>query len=206
MTNINQMTDQYYESRTDMQGCRATFWVMVIILIALIFNVFTCHKINGQSWSDTNRGLYPQSVSITYNAHNTALGVNYSYLLQNKPIGFYTSFSNTINPDLDYNNYNWERKYSLGCILTLPHNLEDEYIHTMVTLGLIYNEHPREWQNKDLPIGLYMGNVYSTTPIGCDLGIRIQIKHFTSSLKVDVVNFMRYVEFGCGYTFYRIRK
>jgi hypothetical protein len=145
-----------------------------------------------QSWQDSNRGLYPQSIQATVNPKNTAIGFRYGYLFKEQPFGLYASFSNTISPNTDYNNYDWERKYSLGGMVQLPYNIKMRGIHTFFTVGAVYNQHPEIAQDK-----------YATSVIGCDVGVEFQIHHYRCHLTVDVVNFMRYIQIGCGYTFFR---
>lgn len=154
-----------------------------------------------QSWQDSNRGLYPQSIQATINARNTALGLRYGYLFQKKPLGVYGSFSNTISPNPDYINYDWERKYSVGGMMQLPYSYKMRGIHTFITAGVVYNSHKDPYL--DYP-GRYNGQLYYTSNIGFDVGIEQQINHFKCHLTVDVMNFMRYVEFGAGFTFYRL--
>lgn len=172
----------------------------------ILILIFIPSMLLGQRWQDSNRGLYPQSVQASYNARNTAVGLRYGYLFQKQPLGLYTSFSNTIAPNPDYINYEWERKYSLGGMLTLPYVREMKGIHTFFTVGAVYNSHPTANTDKGLMPGQYDGELYYTTNWGCDIGFEWQIKHFKCHLTVDAINFMRYVEFGAGYTFYKLRK
>ena len=166
--------------------------------IILLLLVSCSISLNAQNWANENRGLYPNSLSVTINARNTALGVRGVHLFQepvlNMPIGVYGSFSNTVNPNLKYINYNWERKYSMGALITLPHSFESKLTHTALSIGAIYNSHTS-------PPGQFQGDLYYTSYWGCDIGVHIQINHFTSHIVCDVFNFMRYVEFGCGYAF-----
>lgn len=171
--------------------------VKFIIAVAL---AIMCERGNAQHWQDTNRGLYPQSIQATLNAKNTAAGIRYGYIFQKQPLGVYASFSNTIAPDMDYNNYEWERKYSLGGMITLPYVRDMRGTHTFFTLGLVYNEHPTS------TLVSYDSNLYFTSDFGCDVGMEFQLHHFKAHLTVDVVNFMRYVEFGAGFTFFKLRK
>ena len=169
-------------------------WMLIItyILLGIAFGQ-RCH---GQSWQDSNRGLYPQSIQATINAKNTAVGLRYGYLFREQPLGIYASFSNTIASNLDYNNYAWERKYSLGGMVQLPYNRKMRGIHTFFTLAAVYNSH-------DDP---YDRSMNYTNDIGCDIGMEFQINRYKCHLTVDAINFMRYVEFGCGISFYKIRK
>ena len=120
-------------------------------------------------------------------------------------MGVYASFSNTIAPNPNYINYEWERRYSLGGMLTLPYVREMKGIHTFFTLGLVYNSHPTANTDKGLMPGQYDGELYYTTNWGCDIGFEWQTKHFKCHLTCDVVNFMRYVELGAGFTFYKLK-
>jgi hypothetical protein len=160
-----------------------------------------------QRWQDENRGLYPNAVQVTYNARNTAIGLRYSHLFEKPvfklPVGIYGSFSNTINPDIRFINYNWERKYSLGVLVTLPY--DGGGMHTMFTLGAVRNEHPLLNADYGMQQGQHNPTYYETNNWGVDIGIQVQVKHFTSHLTVDVNNFMRYVEFGAGFTFYKLK-
>jgi len=159
-----------------------------------------------QRWQDANRGLYPQSIQATINVRNTSVGIRYGYLFQKPvlqmPLGVYASFSNTIAPNTDYNNYDWERKYSLGGMFTLPYVREMNGIHTFFTLGVVYNSHENPYIDFS---GKYDARLYYTSNVGCDVGMEWQMKHFKCHLTCDVVNFMRYVEFGAGYTFYKLK-
>lgn len=181
-------------------------WTIGAFIGILIFLLIS-NKCDAQRWKDTNRGLYPQSLQVSVNAKNSAVGGRYGYLFQNPvldmPLGVYASFSNTISPNPDHNNYAWERKYSLGGMITLPHNMDSE-AHTFFTLGVVRNSHPDAFTTSTP--GQYEADVYETANWGCDIGIEMQQKHFKAHLTVDVVNWMRYVEFGCGVTFFRIRK
>jgi hypothetical protein len=156
-----------------------------------------------QPWKDTNRGLRPNAIQATINARNTALGVRYSHLFTKPflgvPMGVYASFSNTVNPDLRFINYEWERKYSIGVSITLPYNPTMHGIYTMATLGFIYNQHPELYPGRDMYKGTFDGVYYETVPWGIDVGIQIQINRFTSHLTVDAVNFFRYAEVGVGF-------
>lgn len=178
--------------------------VLIIILSFIPLNGFS------QRWQDTNRGLYPQSIQTTYNARNTAFGFRYSYLfnkpIMEMPLGCYASFSNTISSNINYNNYKWERKLSIGGIIQLPYDLEAHGTHSFFTLGLVYNLHPKANTNKNLMPGQYDSSLYYTSMFGCDIGIEQQYNRFRWHLTVDVINFMRYVEFGFGYCYFRIRR
>lgn len=161
-----------------------------------------------QRWQDSNRGLYPQSIQVTYNVKNTAIGLRYGYLfnkpVMEMPLGWYASFSNTINPyymnNVGGNNYDWERKYSLGGMVQLPYSRKMNGTHTFLTVGVVYNSHKDPYL--DYP-GRYDANLYYTSNVGCDIGIEQQRGRVKWHLTVDALNFMRYVEFGCGYTFFR---
>jgi hypothetical protein len=71
----------------------------------------------------------------------------------------------------------------------------------MATIGLIGYELPVNNYDKGLKPGQTMGSAEHTTPFGCKIGVRLQMYHFTAHLKTDIVNWMRYTQFGCGYTF-----
>ena len=127
------MTDYYYEkARTDLKGCRQTSLVLLILLVLMVISIFTCKAIKAQSWQYENKGLYPNSIQGTLNARNESIGIRYTYLLQqpifHMPLGIYGSFANTIPiswrlPNYEfYNNYAWERKYSIGLLITLTLN------------------------------------------------------------------------------------
>jgi hypothetical protein len=155
-----------------------------------------------QRWQDENRGLYPQSIQVTINARNSAVGLRYGYLFQKPlfgvPVGLYGSFSNTIKPDMRYNNYSWERKIAIGGMITLPYSREMQGIHTILTLGAVYNSHPS--------IKMDDPGLYQTSPWGCDIGVQLQKNRTTGHISIDVLNFMRYVELGIGITFYKLRR
>jgi hypothetical protein len=94
-----------------------------------------------------------------------------------------------------YNNYEWERKYSFGVLVTLPAGKEMNGIHTMLTSGIVMNTHNPPYT------GTLDTSLYDTNDWGYDLGIQIQTNRFTAHITVDVLNFMRYVEIGAGYCF-----
>jgi hypothetical protein len=193
--------ENYYDTYKDTQGCKRTFWILVILGIMIIL----CSYLDAQQWKNENKGLYPNAVSLTLNRHNYALGLKYDYLFQepvlNIPFGLSASFSQTIKPDLDYNSYEWERKYCIGSIITLGHLLENGLTHFMVTTDLVYNSHPRPWPEENLQPGQSYAKIEETTNIGCNLGLRIQMQHATMFFHSDIVNWMSYTEFGVGYTF-----
>lgn len=87
--------------------------------------------------------------------------------------------------------------------MQLPYALEMRGIHTFLTVAGVYNSH--ETPYLDFP-GRYDARLYYTSNWGVDIGIQQQIGHFTAHLTVDVINWMRYVEFGAGYTFYKLRR
>jgi hypothetical protein len=178
---------------------------LLIVIVLLLCGIINC--LNAQRWQDENRGLYPNAIQVTYNGRNTALGIRYSHLFKNPvlalPLGFYGSFSHTIHPDLRFINYDWERKYSIGGMVTLPY---DGGMHTMFTLGAVRNEHPRLNADYGMQTGQHNPTYYETNNWGVDIGIQVQVNHFTSHLTVDAINFMRYVQFGVGFTFYKLKK
>jgi len=186
----------------------------MLILVYLLMGIFIGQKCKGQRWQDSNRGLYPQSIQTTYNIRNTALGVRYGYLIQKPvlgmPLGIYGSFSNTINPywnnNVGNNNYDWERKYSIGSSVQLHHSIGMHSIHTFFTIAGIYNSHPTANSDKVRPPGQFTAGYYHITDWGCDIGIEQQINHVKWNLTVDFVNFLEYVEFGVGYTFFKLNK
>lgn len=170
----------------------------------IILILFCTLSLNAQRWQDVNRGLYPNAIQGTINARNTAVGVRYSHLFEKAPYGFYVSFSNTIKPDMKYNTYPWERKYSIGGMLTMPYNREMHGTRMMFTVGAIYNSHEDVYMD-DWP-GRFDPNVAYTNNWGVDLGIQVQIKRFTGHISIDALNFFRYAEVGAGWTFYRLRR
>lgn len=181
--------------------------LIIICTIGFLILQMIGNKCFGQRYQDTNRGLFPNALQGTINARNTAIGIRYSYLFQKSfmgiPCGLYGSFSNTIKPDRRFINYPWERKYSLGGMITLPYTREMHGIRTVITVGAVYNSHPDNYL-RDYP-GLYDGNVYYTNNFGCDLGLQIQVNHFVGHIAVDAINFMRYVEIGIGFTFFKLK-
>lgn len=190
--------------------------ILKAVLIGMILGIllFIGEKCYGQRWKDSNRGLYPQSIQATYNVRNTALGFRYGYLF-NKPVmeiplGVYVSFSNTINPywnnNVGNNNYDWERKFSLGGSVQLPHYLKMNGFHTFFTFAGVYNSHPTANSDKNLMQGQYNGATYHTTNIGVDIGIEQQINHIKWHLTIDAINFLEYVELGAGITFYKLKR
>lgn len=203
--------EEYYESRTDTNGCRTASMIGLILFIMFCIGLCTAYKSYGQSWSNENKGLYPNSVQVSINRPNESIGLIYSYLPQSPicgaPIGLYSEINSTIPKSwhssqyYEYNNYEWQRKYSLGLSITLPHTFGDGIVHTMFTAGIVYNDHPRTIYDQNVNPGNFTGDYQHTTTFGCDIGIRMQCKHFTAHLKTDVVNFMRYTQFGCGYCF-----
>ena len=182
------------------------------IIIITLMTIFP--RLNAQRWEDSNRGLYPQSIQSTYNIRNTALGIRYGYLFQNPvlgiPLGVYGSFSNTINPywnnNVGNNNYDWERKFSLGGIIQLPHSLKMNGFHTFFTFAGVYNSHPTANSDKGLMQGQYSGGTYHVTNPGVDIGIEQQINHIKLHLTLDAMNFLEYVEFGVGIAFYKLKR
>jgi len=199
-----------YVSETEKSRFLHRSFMKFAMLTIICILICICSRLKAQSWSNENRGLYPQSVQLNYNPMNTALGVRYGYLFQrpvlNMPLGVYVTFSNTINPNPHYINYAWERKYSIGGTITAPYDLEMHGIYTMFTLGLVYNEHPRANQDLSLPPGQFMAGYKATSNFGLDIGVMIQLNHLAFHLKADAVNWMSYVEVGAGITFFRIRK
>jgi len=172
------------------------------------FIIYT--RIDAQRWKDENRGLYPQSIQLNVNVRNTALGIRYGYLFQkpvlSMPIGVYGTFSNTIHPNPKYVNYAWERKYSLGFSITSSNAFKSGGTHFMGTMALVYNSHPTANQDLDNFVGEYTGGYYTTTDFGLDIGIMMQKRHFVGHIKADMMNWMKYIEFGAGFSFYRLRK
>ena len=110
------------------------------IMIIILMTIFP--RLDAQRWQDANRGLYPQSIQATYNIRNTAIGFRYGYLFSKSvlamPLGVYCSFSNTINPywnnNVGNNNYDWERKFSLGGVMQLSHSIKMNGFHTFLLL------------------------------------------------------------------------
>jgi hypothetical protein len=201
--------NNYYDRYKDPQGCKQAFIVMLVLLGMIILSIILCETIKGQSWQHENKGLYPNSIQGTMNARNESVGIRYTYLFQqpvlNMPLGIYGSFSNTIPinwrlPNYAfYNNYAWERKYSVGLLITLPTSLEAQGMHSMATIGIIHNSHPYA-TNNEYP-GRFDPDLYYTNYWGCDIGVQVQINRFTSHLTIDFGNFFRYAEIGAGYCF-----
>ena len=183
------------------------FWIFLVL-------VTMCQKMDAQRWQDVNRGLYPNSIQGTLNARNESLGMRYSHLFEKPvsglPLGVYASISNTIPegwrlPYYDeYNTYSWERKYSLGGIITLPYSRQMHGTRTMLTVAAIYNSHEDVYMD-DWP-GRFDPNVAYTNNWGVDLGVQVQTGRFTAHISIDALNFFRYAEIGAGYCFYRLRK
>jgi hypothetical protein len=174
---------------------------LIVILFLIPLSCF------GQRYQDTNRGLYPNAIQLTINARNTALGIKYSHLFEKPffgvPVGLYGSFSNTIKPDLRFINYDYERKVAIGGMITLPYNSLMHGIRTMLTVGAVRNIHPYLFSDNVLYRGQFDNTYYQTCKYGVDIGIQMQLKHFTTGITVDAINFLRYVEVSAGYTFYR---
>jgi hypothetical protein len=180
--------------------------IKFLLLIMIIILCTICNRVHAQKWKYENCGLYPNSIGVTCNAKNHSLGLQYGYLFQNPivhmPLGVYASYSHTIHPNLWINNYNWEEKYSMGLKVTLPRAFDDGLTHTFITIGPVWNRHPREWQNESLLPGQSYADIKSTTDIGLDLGISMQMKHcLVQIVKVDVMNWFQYAEFGVLYCF-----
>jgi hypothetical protein len=176
-------------------------WAAVFIFCLCML----CKTGSAQSWQYQNRGLYPSAFHLTINPKNTAVGLMYSYLFQhpvlNMPIGVYGSASRTIDPNLWYNNYEWEYKFSVGFSITLPMNKDHPEVHTMCLLGLNYYQLPGMWQNDALQPGQYYSNLKATNPIGLDMGVRMQVYHSTVSLLIDAMNFFQYAQLSYGRCF-----
>jgi hypothetical protein len=175
---------------------------LIIIFLFISLSAFA------QRWQDENKGIYPNAVQLTINGRNTALGLRYSYLFQEAflgmPVGLYGSFSQTVHPDTRFINYDWERKYSLGALLTLPKYRDS--MMTMVTFGVVRNEHPVSFYDKGLSPGQHDPHYFETLNWGFDIGVQVQVNHVTGHIVVDALNFMRYVEVGLGVTFYKLNK
>jgi hypothetical protein len=184
-----------------------THYVTNTLLFIIIMILSTiCNRIEAQLWKNENRGLFPNSIGLTVNAKNHSLGIQYGYLFQNPvaqmPLGVYGSYSHTIHPNLWINNYPWEEKYSIGLKITLPHGFRDGLSHTFIEVGPVWNRHPRAWQNDSLLPGQVYADVKSTTDIGFDIGVSMQMKHcLVQIVKVDVMNWFQYAEFGVLYCF-----
>jgi hypothetical protein len=161
-----------------------------------------------QKWKDSNVGLYPESFQWTYNVRNTGFGFMYGHLFKKPffkmPVGLYGSISSTIDPSAKYNNYTWEGKLSFGGSLTLPKALKQPF-HTMFLCGLIYNLHQDLHDIYVISPGLYVPGIYHTTPLSCDIGIRIYKEHFTASLLIDTMNFFRYAQLSIGFNFFNYK-
>lgn len=190
----------YYDQYKDPRGCKITFWVLVTLGLMFILSLLFCPKVKAQRWIDTNRGLYPNAIQGIVNAKNHALGLKFDHLFNKIPFGVYGSFSRTIKPNLWINNYRWENKYSIGAEVTLPEDGLNE-MHNMLSVALVYNQHPREWQNEGLPPGQYYPGYETTIPIGLDLGWRAQINKWTAGFQIDVMNFFQYGQISAGYVF-----
>lgn len=196
----------YYDKPKDPRGCKITFWVLVTLGFIIILSLIFCPKVKAQRWADQNVGLYPNSIKVTINAKNHAVGLMGSHLFQKPlfntiPVGVYGSFSRTIKPNLWVNNYRWENKYSVGFTITLPQD-ESLEAHHMAMIGLVWNQLPSKmWINEDLPAGQYHPGYESTLPLGLDLGWRVQINRFTAGFQIDVMNFFQYAQVSVGYCF-----
>ena len=170
-----------------------------LIGILLIFPVMGF----AQRWQDMNRGLLPNSIQMTVNAKNHAVGLKFDHLFESLPFGVYGSFSRTIKPNLWYNNYRWENKYSIGLDITMPQDALIK-VHNIMSVALAYNQHPIEWMNESLPAGQYYPHFETTVPVGLDLGWRMIMGKWTAGFQIDVMNFFQYGQFcfGRNFTFY----
>lgn len=194
---------------TDMKNGHNTISCIgkLLLIIAFIIGLLSLAQLcNGQKWQNECKGLYPNSIGVTCNAKNHSLGVQYGYLFQkpvfNTPIGLYASYSHTIHPNKWINNYDWEEKYAIGLKFALPHAFEDGLTHTFITIGPVWNRHPREWQNENLLPGQSYADIEPTTAIGLDLGVSMQMKRcLVQIVKIDVINWFQYAEFGVSYCF-----
>lgn len=205
-------TKLYYEEgkKEDLKGGWLVLLVCVFIVAIIVATIFFGSRAKGQSWAESNRGLYPQSAQVTFNAPNLSIGLIYGYLFQKSvaglPIGLYGEFTSTLPKSwrlttnqyyYQFNNYVWERQYSIGATLTLPTAMH--CAHFIVMTGIVYHDHPGRWVDSGLRPGNYVAGYNSTSLIGCDLGVQLQQKHARVHLKTDIVNWFRYTEFGFGY-------
>jgi len=156
-----------------------------------------CQKMKGQGYTNENKGLYPDSFQGTYNPYNTAIGINYSRLSE-KWYGGYAGFSNTIDPNPIFNNYDWERKYTVGSLITLPTELKATF-HTFVIVGINYNTHSDINSQYILQPGQYEAGLRTTQDVSCDIGLALQVHHFKFSIIYDPFN--RFYQFGIGPAF-----
>jgi hypothetical protein len=177
-------------------------WIILAAFIAIFILVFTCvPKAHGQRWIDENRGLYPQSLQVTYNYRNTATGFRYGYLLQKVPYGMFFGVSQTVRTNMAFNTYPWERRVTLGGSVTLPTGFSR--LHLMPYAGLAYN-----WHNDvfvSMP-GIFNADQNMTNNWGVDIGLQAQIKHWMIGYDVGFLSDILYCQMRAGYTFYRLLK
>ena len=172
---------------------------LLIVIVLLLYGILNC--LNAQSWQNENRGLYPQSLQITYNARNTATGLRYGYLFQNAPFGLYFGFSQTIAPNQIYNTYPWERRFTLGGSLTVPN--KHPLMHLMFTFGGAYNWHEDVYSEKP---GQFNPHTSVTNNFGVDVGLQAQIKHLIIGYDVGLLSDVLYCQMRAGFTYYKIKR
>ena len=163
--------------------------------VSLLF-LFVCLVVTGQD-SYRNMGLYPNSVQVTFNPRNTAIGITCGRLIKNG-FGLYAGFSNTISPNPNWNNYDWERKFSLGATAKLFTALHSPF-HISVAAGAVRNFHGRINSRYHLLPGQTEGGLKTITNWGCDLGFNLQRRHLVWSILYDPLN--DYAQLGVGIAF-----
>lgn len=180
----------------------------LLTLILLTIPLF----LSAQRWQDMNIGLRPNSVQLSMNIRNESVGVIYSHLFQKSvfkaPLGIYAFAMHTIPegwrlPNYAmYNNYAWEREIGVGMLISLPQSLDQSNVQTMLMIGIVRNGHPQANQDKGLYPGNFAGDFYATTKFGGDIGVNFRMENRVDvHIRLDPINFMRYVKIGAGIAF-----
>lgn len=175
--------------------------ILLFLSITIVMLAVTVNKCNAQRWIDENRGLYPQSLQVSYNYRNTGLGIRYGYIFQSVPFGLYGGFSHTFHPNKYDVVYGWERRYTLGGSITIPNR--HPVMHLMGTFGGVRNEHPDFYSN--MP-GIVDPDINQTNNWGVDLGLQAQINHWLIGYDVGFLSDILYCQMRVGVAFYKIRK
>jgi len=167
--------------------------------LSVIF-LFISLSLSAQSWQMENKGLYPQSLSLTYNFRNTATGLRYGYLFQKVPFGLYGGFSQTITSNQKYNTYPWERRFTIGGSLTVPN--KHPLMHLMFTFGGAYNWHEDVYSEKP---GQFNPHTSVTNNFGVDVGLQAQIKRLLIGYDVGLLSDIWYCQMRVGFCFYKLK-
>ena len=183
--------------KTELWNTVKSNWMLILafLLIGITFG----QRCQGQSWQQENKGLYPSSLSLTYNFRNTAIGLRYGYLFQNAPLGLYGGFSQTIAPNQLYNTYPWERRFTFGGSLTVPN--KHPLTHLMFCFGAAYN-----WHEDTGKVGQFDPDVLITNNFGVDIGLQAQIKRVLIGYDVGLLSDVLYCQMRAGFTFYKLNK